>query len=184
MSDIKKAGIQIRYATTDDNTLLAELGARTFYDTFAADNTPENMTSYLAASFSPEKQAAELDDPLTMFFIAEVDDVPVGFARLKEGQPAVINIGTHPIEIVRIYACKEWIGHGVGATLMRACLNEAEKRGCDAIWISVWEHNIRAQIFYRKWGFVEVGSQIFQLGDDPQNDILMKRAVRGELSLS
>jgi len=33
-------------------------------------------------------------------------------------------------------------------------------------------------MFYRKWGFVEAGTQIFQLGDDPQNDLLMKRRVR------
>ncbi len=64
----------MRYATADDDTLLAELGARTFNDTFAADNTPENMTSYLAASFSPEKQAAELEDPRSVF----LDDSPGG----------------------------------------------------------------------------------------------------------
>ena len=61
---------------------------------------------------------------------------------------------------------------------MRACLNEAEKRNCDTVWLSVWEHNTHAQIFYRKWGFVEAGTQIFQLGDDPQNDLLMKRPVK------
>jgi ribosomal protein S18 acetylase RimI-like enzyme len=178
MSDIKKADINIRYGTDSDNTLLAELAARTFYDTFAADNTPGNMTSYLAASFSPKKQAAELDDPLSVFLIAEVDGTAVGFARLKEGQPAMIDIGLRPIEIARIYACKEWIGHGVGAALMRACLDEAAKRGRDTVWIGVWEHNTRAQIFYRNWGFVEAGTRIFQLGDDPQNDLLMKRPVK------
>jgi len=178
MNDVKIANITIRYATADDNTLLAELGASTFYDTFAADNTPENMASYLAASFSPEKQAAELNDLLSVFLIAEVDGATVGFARLKEGQPRVIDIGLRSIEIARIYACKEWIGHGVGANLMKACLSEAEKRGCDTVWTSVWEHNTRAQMFYRKWGFVETGTQIFQLGDDLQNDLLMKRRVR------
>ena len=183
MSNIKNTDITIRYATAGDNRLLAELGARTFYDTFAADNTPENMTSYLAASFSPEKQAAELADPLSIFLIAEVDETAVGYARLKEGPPAVINIGLRPIEIVRIYACKEWIGHGVGANLMKACLNEAEKRDCDTVWISVWEHNTRAQIFYRKWDFVEAGTRTFQLGDDPQIDLLMKRPVRRKQTL-
>ncbi len=178
MSDFEKLDINVRYATVDDNTLLAEIGARTFNDTFAADNSPENMISYLAASFSPEKQAAELEDPRSVFLIAEVDDTTVGFARLKEGHPALVSMGAHPIQLVRMYACKEWIGHGVGATLMRACLKEAEKRNCDTAWISVWEHNTRAQIFYRKWGFVEAGTQIFQLGDDPQNDLLMKRLLR------
>ena len=71
MSNIKKAKINVRYATATDNALLAELGARTFHDTFAADNTPENMTPYLAASFSPEKQAVELADPKSGVFFRE-----------------------------------------------------------------------------------------------------------------
>jgi GNAT superfamily N-acetyltransferase len=176
--DVEKAQVNIRYATATDSTLLAELGARTFYDAFAADNTPENMTAYLAASFSPEKQATELADPLSVFLIAEAEGGAVGYARLREGQPPVAIAGLRPIEIVRLYARKEWIGHGVGATLMIGCLDEAEKRGCDTIWLDVWEDNPRARAFYRKWGFVEVGRQIFQLGDDLQNDLLMQRPVK------
>ena len=59
---MKPGQINIRFATAADNVLLAEMGARTFYDAFAADNTPEDMAVYLAASFSPEKQAAELNE--------------------------------------------------------------------------------------------------------------------------
>ena len=177
MADTKKVKITIRYATATDNVLLADLGARTFYDTFAADNTPENMAAYLAASFSPEKQAAELADPSSVFLIAEVEGVVVGFAGLKGGQPPAGITGLRPIEIARIYSRKEWIGYGVGAALMQACLDEAEKRGCDAVWLGVWEYNQRARAFYRKWGFVAVGTQLFQLGDDPQNDLLMQRPV-------
>ena len=168
----------IRYATAADNALLAELGARTFQDSFAADNTPENMAAYIGASFSPEKQAAELADPLSIFLIAEVEGAAVGYARLRESPSSAGITGLHPIEIVRFYARKEWIRRGVGATLMKACLDEAEKRSCDTIWLDVWEHNPRARAFYLKWGFVEVGTQMFQLGDDLQTDLLMQRPVK------
>ncbi|MBN1219138.1 MAG: GNAT family N-acetyltransferase [Anaerolineae bacterium] len=175
---MEETNINVRYATAADNVLLAKLGARTFYDTFAADNTPENMAAYLAGSFGPEKQAAELADPSSVFLIAEINGVAVGFARLREGQSPAKITGLHPIEIVRIYARQEWIGCGVGATLMQACLNEAGQRGCDTIWLDVWERNQRALAFYRQWGFVEVGTQIFQLGDDPQQDLLLQRPVK------
>jgi ribosomal protein S18 acetylase RimI-like enzyme len=170
--------LNIRYAAAADNALLAELGARTFQDTFGMDNTPENMKAYLAASFSPEKQASELADPLSVFLIAEIDGLPAGYARLKEGNHGIDKIGLRPVEIVRIYACKEWIGNGVGSNLMQACLKEAERRGCDTIWLSVWERNHRAIAFYRKWGFAEGGTQSFLLGDDLQNDLVMQRAVK------
>jgi GNAT superfamily N-acetyltransferase len=168
----------LRYATADDNLLLAELGAHTFYDTFVTDNTPENMAAYLAASFSPQKQAAELAEPGSVFLIAEIGAVVVGFAHLKEGPPPEGIPGEHPIEIVRIYACKEWIGKGVGALLMQGCLDEAVKRGCDTVWLDVWERNSRSLAFYRKWGFAEVGTQTFQLDDDLQHDLLLQRPSR------
>ncbi|MDQ3653304.1 MAG: hypothetical protein M3458_24085 [Acidobacteriota bacterium] len=38
-----KSNPTIRRANSDDADLLAELGARTFSETFAADNTPEDM---------------------------------------------------------------------------------------------------------------------------------------------
>lgn len=59
----KNDDITIRYGTPDDNHLLAELGARAFYETFAADNSPENMAAFLAETYGPEKQASELADP-------------------------------------------------------------------------------------------------------------------------
>ena len=41
----KEANLTIRRATVDDASLLADLGARTFYETFAVDNTPEDFLS-------------------------------------------------------------------------------------------------------------------------------------------
>ena len=50
--------IAIRRARPEENHLLAEFGARTFTAYFAAPNTPENLSAYLAAAFNPLKQAA------------------------------------------------------------------------------------------------------------------------------
>jgi len=174
---MEKSKIHIRCATAADNALLAELGARTFYDTFAAENTPENMAAYLAASFGPEIQAAELSAPGSLFLIAEVDGTAVGYTRLREGQPSTRTIGARPIEIVRLYARQEWLRRGVGAALMKASLDEAARRGRDTIWLDVWDHNLRARAFYSRWGFTEVGTQVFQLGDEMQNDLLMQRRI-------
>lgn len=98
--------IRIRIASPTDNVLLAELGARTFFDTFAQDNTPDDMAAYLASSFSSQKQAEELADPMTTFLIAEVDGVPVGYTRLHLGPPPPAITGLQPIEIVRFYSDK------------------------------------------------------------------------------
>ena len=174
--------IKIRPADPGDNFLLAELGRRTFYDAFARDNTPEDMVAYLEASFSPQKQAQELADPMSHFLVADVDGAAVGYARLRLGEPPAVITGRKPVEIVRLYAAKEWIGGGVGATLMSACLSLAAEKGCDTIWLDVWEQNPRAIAFYRKWGFAVVGTQAFQLGSDLQHDLLMQRSISPDIN--
>ena len=49
--------VKIRPATLADVAILTALGARTFRDTFAADNTPENVEAFLASHYRPPKQA-------------------------------------------------------------------------------------------------------------------------------
>ena len=167
----------IRTALAEDADLLAELGARTFCETFAADNSPENIVAYLASSFGPALQATELADADSLFLIAEVDGTAAGYAKLKPGDPPRGVTGEKPIELVRLYVSREWLGRGVGAALMRACIDEAKRQGHHTIWLGVWEHNDRARAFYSKWNFRDVGRHIFQLGDDPQTDILMERSL-------
>ncbi|HVF86496.1 MAG TPA: GNAT family N-acetyltransferase [Pyrinomonadaceae bacterium] len=168
----------IRRATIADADLLAELGARTFREAFAADNKPEDMAAYMAAAFSPEKQAAELGNPRGTFLIAEIGGVAIGYAKLNTGDAPVCVGGSDPIELARLYVSQEWIGRGVGEALMRECIEEARRAGRQTMWLGVWEHNPRAQAFYRKWNFHVVGEHVFQLGSDFQTDLLMERAVR------
>ena len=174
---IQKPDLTIRRANPDDTSLLTELGARTFSETFAADNTSEDMAAYVASSFNLAQQAAELADPASTFFIAEVGGVSAGYAKLHAGEPAEGIQGTKPVELVRLYVSREWHGRGVGEALMRACVEEAQQAGHETIWLGVWERNGRAQAFYRKWNFRAVGEHVFQLGSDPQTDILMEREL-------
>lgn len=166
--------MKIRYGTTDDARMLSELGAKTFYDTFARDNTPANIEAYLKASFSPEIQFNELSEPDNIFLIIESENKPIGYAQLiLNSKDKSIN-RTKPLEIRRIYASKEYQGKGVGKELMQATIREARQRGCDCVWLGVWEKNQRAIDFYKKWGFREVGTHLFSVGDDPQNDYVME----------
>ncbi|RYZ48514.1 MAG: hypothetical protein EOO14_21995, partial [Chitinophagaceae bacterium] len=52
--------ITLRYATTEDAALVADISRQTFYDTFAADNTPENMDKFLSEQFTRGKLMLEV----------------------------------------------------------------------------------------------------------------------------
>jgi len=170
-------GLTIRRGKLADAALLSELGARTFSETFAADNTSEDMATYIATSFNVARQTAELDDPASIFLIAEVDGHAAGYAKLHNGEPETCVEGPNPVELVRLYVLRDWLGRGIGEQLMRACLDEARQAGHETIWLGVWERNGRAQAFYRKWNFRTIGEHMFQLGSDLQRDILMERPL-------
>ncbi|HEX5706809.1 MAG TPA: GNAT family N-acetyltransferase [Pyrinomonadaceae bacterium] len=177
MSNASTSEITIRRAEAADAALLAELGARTFHDTFAADNRPEDMAAYLAWAFTPERLSEELEDARAHFFVAEVGGEAAGYAKLRSGETHEGVKGPDAIELERLYVRQDWLGRGVGPLLMRECLAEARRRGHRTIWLGVWEHNARARAFYRRFGFRDVGAKIFVVGFDRQTDTVMERPL-------
>jgi diamine N-acetyltransferase len=176
--DLERRRIVVGTATLDEAPLLAELGERTFRDTFAADNTEADMAAYLSGAFGVEIQRRELADPASSFLVATVDGVPAGYAQLRTGNAPAGVSGENVIEIGRFYSDKPWIGAGVGPALMQACIDAAVSLGHDVIWLDVWERNPRAIAFYQKWGFSVVGEKDFVLGEDVQHDLILARPAR------
>ena len=164
----------IRYGTPADANLLAEFGAKAFYDSFAKDNTEENIRLYLTKTYSPEIQLREVSDPEVIFLITEIEGDMAGYVKINVNSRNDAVKGTKTLEIERIYAAQELIGKGIGRELMQASIKEAQTRDCDSVWLGVWEKNPRAIAFYKKWGFVEIGTHTFMLGDDPQRDFIME----------
>jgi ribosomal protein S18 acetylase RimI-like enzyme len=174
MSDFRPT---IRPATGADVEILAELGKRTFSETFAAQNDPENMAAYLAEAFGQQKQASELANPNATFFIAEADGLPIGYIMLLAGKAPDCVTTNKPVEVARIYVVKEWLGKGVGDMLMDKAIAWSTESGYGTLWLGVWQKNERAQKFYERRGFSVVGTHFFQLGSDRQTDLLMERPL-------
>ncbi len=163
----------IRHAAPGDAAALAEFAARTFRDAFETDNTPENMALYLASSYGPDLQAAELRNAGIVTLLAEGDDRLAGYSQLRQGPAPDCVEGPSPIELWRFYVERAWQGRGVAQTLMAATIDAASSRGAGTVWLSVWEWNHRAQAFYRKCGFEDRGEKTFILGTDRQTDRVM-----------
>ena len=169
--------ILIREAEAADAALVADLARRTFIESFAQYNKEENMRIFLEEQFPREKQMAEVGAPGRIFLLAYVGDAPAGDASMRISEPPPGLEGAHAIEIVQLYSEQRMIGKGVGPALMQACLDMAKQRGFEWVWLGVWEHNHRAQAFYRKWGFERCGEHIFFVGLDAQTDWWMRRKL-------
>ena len=172
------APVSIRRATIADATALSEFGARTFFEAFASDNTPEDMRQHLQSAWRPELQGAEINDPLLHTLLAsDANGALAGFAQLRAGHAPAGVTTRHAIELRRFYIDRPWQGRGLARQLMDTVVECARQQGARELWLGVWERNARAQAFYRKCGFRQVGTQIFVVGQDPQTDHVMLREL-------
>lgn len=162
---------------------LAELGRQTFQDTFAATTPPADMAAFLADTFGPERQLAELQDSANTFLLAHMQGALVGYAKLREpsalGLPEGQDAPAGRLEIERLYVAEDWLGTGLGAALMRAVLALAEQLHCTAVVLGVWEKNARALAFYQRFGFREIGAHDFRLGQTVDRDLILRKGLAG-----
>jgi diamine N-acetyltransferase len=171
--------IKIRQATFEDAEMLTRLSYKTFWDAFHAHpkNAPGDLADYMQKAFNTKQIRRELAEEKTIFLVAEIENEPVGYAKLKIDSIEDGISATKPIELARLYSKQEFLGKGVGARLMDECFEIAKQTDCDTMWLGVWEYNPRAQRFYEKYGFHVVGRHVFQLGSDPQTDLLMQKEI-------
>lgn len=173
------SAITIHQATVEDAKALTDLSYTTFWDAFAhhPKNAPDDLAHYMRQAFNAEQIEAELADEKNIFLIAEIDAKPAGYAKLIVDSIEAGITASRPVELSRLYSHQEFIGKGVGQNLMDACFERARAYDHDVMWLGVWEYNPRAQRFYEKNGFRAVGKHVFQLGSDPQTDLLMQREL-------
>ena len=173
---------RIRIGGVVDAEAVARLAERTFRETFAADNTPENMDAYVAGSFSTERVRKELADPASLFLLSVRDEDPAvltGYAKVRAAAHESVE-AIRPLALQRLYVDRPALGTGLGALLLKECIAYARSHRHDVLWLSVWEHNPRAIRFYEKWGFETVGAMPFVLGTEAQTDLLMTKPVEAE----
>jgi diamine N-acetyltransferase len=169
--------IEIRFASGEDAALIADMSRQTFYETFAADNTKEDMDKFMNEQFTKEALMKEVGAPGNIFLLAFDAGTPVGYVRMRENNIPPELEDKNAMEIARIYATTNSIGKGVGRALMEKCIAIALELKKTTVWLGVWERNERAIRFYAKWGFEKFADHDFVLGNDRQNDWLMKKKL-------
>jgi diamine N-acetyltransferase len=173
--------VTYRTATLADAATLSSLGATTFVQTFGHLYSQANLDAFLV-NHSPESWAAELADRDFAVRIAESDGAAIGYAKL--GPPHLpFDAGARvATELRQLYVLPGWHGSGVAVALTDWIMTTARARGAQDIYLSVYTENPRAQAFYRRYGFVQVGAYQFMVGDHADEDVIMKCALDSGVS--
>ncbi len=169
--------LTIRIATANDAELIADLSRKTFQETFGYLNSKEDMDKFMNEQFTRQRLIDEVYDPSYIFLVALDENVPVGYVCMRISSKRDELGNADALEIARIYVINRYIGTGIGKELMQRCILIAKEMKKEVVWLGVWEKNPKAIAFYEKWGFEKFAEHTFLLGNDPQNDWLMKKAL-------
>jgi diamine N-acetyltransferase len=167
----------IRYAVLDDVTTLVDLAATTLRETYSSNHDLDQIEQHIASNLSEPQIAAEVDSPTKRTLLACVEGKPVGYATLRIVSAPSCVAAKSPIELARLYLRRSEVGKGRGSDLMQACLDEGGKLERDVIWLSVWDQNEQALLFYAKWGFERAGTHAFVFGGKTYEDLVMARPI-------
>lgn len=171
------SAIAYRAAATEDAGALATFAAETFVATFGHLYPPEDLAAYLAKSYGAPIQSAEIADPAIRTWLALREGAIVGYAQAG---PMDMQAAHAPgdCELYRLYVAAEVKGAGVARALMQEVLAWAKAGEGEALWLSVWEDNARAQRFYKGYGFEHIGEHKFMVGRVADRDFIWRLPLR------
>jgi len=169
--------ILIRAAIIEDMQALQQIAVICYTDTFGEYYTPGELKEYLDDTYGSAKLQEEFAEPSSKLFLALDDGKLVGFLRLRKNQIVEKHLGADNLEIHQLYVHRDYHGAGVSMLLMEEALKYALEQGYSLVWLSVWEHNARAQRFYSKCGFEAFHRHSYMAGNELQVDVWMKRKI-------
>ena len=161
---------------------LSALAQRIFVETFAYMNyPPADLAAFLESAMGEAAYVAQLADPAYTIRVARDDeDRMIGFIKcgpndlpLPPGEPDPAQTR----ELHQLYVDASAQGTGLADALMHIALDDAATHRAQAIYLSVYVDNLRAQRFYARYGFVEIGKNPFPVGSVIDDDRVWRLAL-------
>ena len=167
----------IRRAGPADADTLAELGARTFAESFAHLYHGDDLNQFLAEAYGLAGVQADLADPAKALWLVEDDGEAIGYALA--GSCGLPHAAVTPAcgELKRLYFVKSRQGAGLGQALFAQVLDWLQADGPRDVWIGVWSENLGAQRFYERHGFAKVGEYGFPVGRTVDREFILRRTA-------
>jgi len=172
--------MQIKIITADPShaTVISTIGRLSFRDAFAhLFNDKKELQAYLDDTYHPVKIQKSIEKENNVFFLAFVENVPVGFAKLKKHSLHDKIKSAAQMELQKIYVLSYYHGSGAGAALMRSVIDLAKNMQPDYVWLDTHISNIKAIRFYEKNGFKRSAKHYFTIGSQTFEYDLMRLPV-------
>ena len=176
---------------------VAAVAAATFPLACPPHSSPEDIAAHIDAHLSPDRFVEYIVDPAKQVLAARDDDASlIGYALIVYGTPDNVDVlaaiestgnGTAALaagtlaEVSKMYVLPDHHSSRNATrpshALMQASLDAARDHGADYVWLGVSQLNDRAQKYYRKMGFTEIGAKTFDMNGSIEQDFVMGRSV-------
>lgn len=170
--------IEIREANILDAEFIAILGRVTFTETFGHYFRDKNdLLTYYKKTFSVDKIRRSIKNLNNAFWIAFVNELPVGYAKLKLNSKSEFIETSKISQLQKIYVLKDFLSMKIGLELQTKLIDKATAHGSAIIWLSVLKENIRAINFYNTNGFSTIGAHDFKIGKENFDFNVMSKSL-------
>ncbi len=170
--------IIFRKCCLKDLTNLIEIAKMTFISSFEKDNNPDDFNAYITSAFSEKQLKSELLDVNSTFYFAYADETLIGYFKLNEREAQNEQFEIPSIELERIYVLDAHQKQGFGKQLLFEVIAIAQLKKVSFLWLGVWEKNAAAIRFYERYGFKRFDKHAYHIGNDEQQDWLLKLSLK------
>jgi diamine N-acetyltransferase len=168
--------ISITKATAADAELVAAIATQSFTESHGHSAAPEDIQHYVTEKYNRYTLETELKDTKNKYRIICVDGKAAGYSKILLDTPYENSPIARMAKLERIYLLKEYYGMQAGSALFDHTIGFAKAAQQEAVWLFVWEENDRAIRFYKKKGFVIIGSYDFPISathSNPNHQMLL-----------
>ncbi|MET0240217.1 MAG: GNAT family N-acetyltransferase [Sphingobium sp.] len=171
---------RIRLAEVADIPALAALKLAAFRETFIEDFAipypPADLALFETESYGEAKVAAELADATHRTWVAQAEDgALVAYVHVGPSKLPHPDVGPEDVELYQLYLLRACQGAGLGRRLMGVALGWMEAHRPGPIWLGVWSGNDRARAVYARFGFRQVGTYDFAVGNHRDHEFILRR---------
>jgi ribosomal protein S18 acetylase RimI-like enzyme len=144
--------ITIKRIEEEDGPFLSKLALKAYADHYL-HLWDDGGDWYTNKYFSTEKLLDEVKDKNSLFFVAYLNNDPVGFLKININAPFEGLEEKNALELERIYLVKKATGQGVGKALVGHTFTIANKYNKNLIWLKAMDTSDGAIAFYKKMDF-------------------------------
>jgi ribosomal protein S18 acetylase RimI-like enzyme len=170
--------IRVIIADPSHADVISSIGKQSFRHAFAhLFKRKEELLEYLEYTYDRSKVEKSLEKENNVFFLAFVENAPVGFAKVKKYSLNEQIESIAQMELQKIYVLSYYHGSGAGQALLHAVIELANKLQPDFLWLDTHIQNEKAIRFYERNGFRKAGKYFFTIGTQTFEYHLMSLTV-------